>query len=954
MRKSATAIVLIGWSLLSLLTASASETVIKSPNDHRSYASFTLPNQLKVLIISDPTTDKAAAALDVKVGSASDPRDWQGLAHFLEHMLFLGTEKYPQPGEYKQFISSHGGSDNAYTALEDTNYYFDIDKNYLEPALDRFAQFFISPLFTEKYVTRERQVVHSEYQSKLKSDGWRVRSAQKRAANPKHPFTGFNVGSTDTLADREGRSIRDELLAFYERHYSANLMTLVVLGKEPLSTLKQWVTNKFSAVKNRQAQALEITVPMFRADQLPARLDVIPVKQSQRLSLSFPIPSLLPHYRSKPEHYINNLLGHEGRGSLLSLLKARGWVNSLWAGTAADSSREALLSVSVELTQPGLEHIDGIIELVFQTLHLIKAQGIQPWLFTEQRQLSKLSFRFQEQTAAINYVRGLAAALHRYPAQDVLRGPYAMDDYDPELILQLLNQLRPDNMLITVTAPGLITDAVDPWFKAPYRLSHIEPNLLQRWRAAALHPELALPEPNTFIPDDVTLRSSSTKPSLPQRVDTAEGLEFWHHLDTSFQVPRAEFYFSVRSPVANNTPQHAMLTELYIKLVNDALTEFSYPAQIAGLDYKLYKHMRGFSVRISGYNDKQRALLEQILATLTYPPVNNKRFALIKDELLRDLINSKKNPPYRQAYREISSLLMTPYWNDEQSQRALQTLTADDLRRFMPQLLSRLNIVALAHGNVDRDDAQQLAQALVQELLAKAIPTDVARGQLLQLQPGTDYVRELDIDHYDSTSLLYAQGPDKTYSSQAQFALLAQILESPFFDDLRTEHKLGYIVFASPMPLLEVPGLTFIVQSPIADPIILEQHYRRFLTDFAQTLANLSAAEFTKHKQSLLTRILQADQTLQERAARYWTEIDRQMFSFDTRERLAEAVQALDKATILHAYQQYLLSPNSVQLIVRSVGSNHRPDFASKAQTNAKALINDPSTFKRNHQAFSG
>ncbi|MFQ5755965.1 MAG: insulinase family protein, partial [Acidiferrobacterales bacterium] len=138
---------IIGAFLLGA-TAYADNTIVKSANDQREYASFELPNKLKVLVVSDPTTDKAAAALDVFVGTSSDPENRQGLAHFLEHMLFLGTKKYPKPGEYQEYISTHGGRHNAYTGFEHTNYFFDIDKDYLEPALDRFAQFFVAPLFT--------------------------------------------------------------------------------------------------------------------------------------------------------------------------------------------------------------------------------------------------------------------------------------------------------------------------------------------------------------------------------------------------------------------------------------------------------------------------------------------------------------------------------------------------------------------------------------------------------------------------------------------------------------------------------------------------------------------------------------------------------------------------------------------------------------------------------------
>ena len=116
----------------------------KSPNDKRLYEALTLDNGLKVLLISDAKADEAAASLYVHIGQFSDPQDRQGLAHFLEHMLFMGTEKYPDVDDYRKFIKRHGGQSNAGTGQESTGYFFSIDHAHLEGALDRFSQFFIA------------------------------------------------------------------------------------------------------------------------------------------------------------------------------------------------------------------------------------------------------------------------------------------------------------------------------------------------------------------------------------------------------------------------------------------------------------------------------------------------------------------------------------------------------------------------------------------------------------------------------------------------------------------------------------------------------------------------------------------------------------------------------------------------------------------------------------------
>ena len=124
---------------------------IKSPTDLKDYKLIQLDNGLKALLISDTTYDlkkldqeelevengitnsktglkKSAASLSIEVGSYSDPNDLQGLAHFLEHMVFMGSKKYPAENEFDKFISEHGGSSNAYTADETTNFHFAIPR----------------------------------------------------------------------------------------------------------------------------------------------------------------------------------------------------------------------------------------------------------------------------------------------------------------------------------------------------------------------------------------------------------------------------------------------------------------------------------------------------------------------------------------------------------------------------------------------------------------------------------------------------------------------------------------------------------------------------------------------------------------------------------------------------------------------------------------------------------
>lgn len=135
------------------------DNITKSQQDNREYRGLQLENGMKVVLVSDPNTDISAAALSVQVGHMSDPDNLPGLAHFCEHMLFLGTEKYPHENGYIMFLSQSGGSSNAATYPLMTKYHFYVAPEKLDGALDRFAQFFISPLFTTSSTDREINAV---------------------------------------------------------------------------------------------------------------------------------------------------------------------------------------------------------------------------------------------------------------------------------------------------------------------------------------------------------------------------------------------------------------------------------------------------------------------------------------------------------------------------------------------------------------------------------------------------------------------------------------------------------------------------------------------------------------------------------------------------------------------------------------------------------------------------
>ncbi|MFW5825393.1 MAG: insulinase family protein, partial [Marinobacter sp.] len=847
---------------------------VKSPADNNEYRYISLENGLEALLISDPDADKAAASMNVSVGSGNDPVGREGLSHFLEHMLFLGTEKYPDPGEYQQFIRSHGGSHNAFTAFQDTNYFFDIQPDYLEPALDRFSQQFAAPLFTPELVDRERNAVHSEYSASLKDDGRRYFSVRKAIANPEHAFSQFSVGNLVTLDNTDDRPLREDLIEFWKDQYSANLMSLAVYGPQSLDELEAMIRPRFSAIENRDLKAKVHPEPLFEQDKLPARVQIQTLKDIKRLQLIFPVPSQREHYRTKPLHYVAELLGHEGPGSLFNVLKGRGWVERLSAGSGTDTGEHTSFELSMSLTEEGLAHEDEIVALAFEYIERVRNQGIERFRFIEAQQLSEIDFRYQQRPEPLHLVMQLSMEMDEVAPEDVLQARWMMTEYTPDQYRQLLEHLTPDNVLIAVQSDEPLPEdeaSKTNWYDTPYELQTNITLPEGSDRVAKMAEQLDLPEENPFIPEDLSLLEG---PSMdhPQKLASLDNLELWHARDTRFGRPEANIFLSLRSPLTQASPQGQVLTHLLTDAVSVKLNPWAYPARLAGLGYRVYPHLRGLTIQAGGYHDRLPVLVNRIMATLANPEISEQRFRIARQQLIEELRNNLREKPVTQATALVQDALIGGAWTNEEKLAAAKAVSVEDLRDFARDFTRQTDAVMLVHGNATRALALNTAQQAQAMLLHDAEPVNVSRSQVRDLPQGQTKV-ELNVDHPDTGYLRYSQGEDTGFTERARYRLLSQIISGAFYEELRTTRQLGYVVYASPFEVLETPAIGLVVQSPKASGEEIDQAVAEFADAYRQRLSDMSAEELERERQAVISRIEEQERRLSAVSRRYWQEI---------------------------------------------------------------------------------
>ncbi|ERN04132.1 hypothetical protein AMTR_s00077p00061270 [Amborella trichopoda] len=871
-------------------------------------------------------TKKAAAAMCVGMGSFSDPLDAQGLAHFLEHMLFMGSAAFPDENEYDSYLAKHGGSSNAYTETEHTCYHFEVNREFLRDALKRFSQFFISPLVKAEAMEREVLAVDSEFKLNLQSDGSRLQQLQCHTSTPGNPFNKFFCGNKKSLMDAmdKGIDMREQILKLYEETYLGGQMKLVVIGGESLETLESWVVELFSDVRegNRLRDNFK-NGPIWDAGKL---YWLEAVKDIHILNLTWQLPCLDKEYLKKPQDYLAHLIGHESSGSLHSFLKRKGWVTSLSAGVGEEgvyrSSIGYIFVVSIYLTDLGLDKAFEVVGTVYQYLRLLCQAGPQSWVFKELQDIGNMEFRFAEEQPQDEYAAELAENLLLYPEEHIIYGDYAFEVWDERLVEHVLSFLSPDNMRIDILSksfdkkPEVVK--YEPWFGSRYTEESIQPSLLELWRnPLEIDPSLHLPQKNEFVPCDFSIRSSQESEDrgvseIPKCIIDEPNMKLWYKLDTTFKVPRANTYFLITVKEAYTCIKQCVLTELFVSLLRDELNEILYQADVAKLETSLSISGDRIEVKLYGFNDKLPTLLSKILSISRSFLPSEDHFKVIKENMERTFRNSNMKPLNHSSYLRLQ-VLRNKFWDVDDKLSCLADTSLSDLKNVIPRLLSQLYIEGICHGNILEEEALNIANIFRDIFPVPPLPKELRHEErVLHLPSGTCLIRNANVKNnseVNSVVELYFQiEPDKgveSTRSRVMADLFEEIIGEPCFNQLRTKEQLGYVVECDPRMTFRVIGFCFRVQSSRYGPLYLQERVDNFIDKLQEVLDGLDQRSFENYRSGLIAKKLEKDPSLSYETDHYWGQIFDRRYLFNMSKMEAEELKRIEKEDVIEWYNAY-------------------------------------------------
>uniref|UniRef100_A0A182M321 Nardilysin n=1 Tax=Anopheles culicifacies TaxID=139723 RepID=A0A182M321_9DIPT len=968
-----------------------SETSFRSESDDEGSDSAN-----ESIIIDEIEGEKlAAAALCVGVGSFNDPRNIQGLAHFLEHMIFMGSKKYPRENEYDSYISKCGGFDNAVTDLEETTFYFEIDEGHLEGALDRFASLFTEPLMLRDSVCRERDAVESEFQTNKN----RFSSAREQLVaslgREDHPISLFSWGNLETLK----KNITDdelymELHNFQRRHYSAHRMHFAVQARMSLDELEALTVKYFSAIPSNWLPADNLSSTFnetnaFRTDYYRKLYVVKPISDVCQLDITWCLPPCVKDYQVKAIDYISYVMGFEGKNSLTSYLRKKSLALDVHTGASSGFEKNSLYTLfttSITMTDHGLDNVDEILKAVYSFVRLLKRQGPIEWIFKELQELEATSFRYRKEKEASDNVEELVVNMRYYPPEHIITGSELYFKYDPSEIWAVINNLNEPkfNLMISSTKPfrNVTYNRTETWFGTEYvelgmvQMHHLivvahefltflfttdVPEEWQRlWDTAEPISEIQLQGKNQYISTNFTILAdiadSIEIPQYPEKIVENEMCELWFRQDTKFRLPLALMYFYIISPLPYNNSKSSALAGFFISMVKFQIAEELYPAEVAGLNYELYPAEKGLVLKIDGYNEKLPIIVDEISATMG-------RFADIFSENVFDVIKVKLEKAY---YNELMKpnklnrdvrlkLVQLNHWTTWEKFEHMKNFTANDVRQFAKDFFNGFKVQALVQGNMHREDALQVMHKVLNNFKGSPI-ADIKsiESKTREIPIGENYLRVSNFREQDVntvTTTFYQAGPVTPFL-HACLELLVSLLEEPLFDVLRTKEQLGYDVSTTLRDNAGILGFSITVHSQENkfSYRYIDERIELFNAHFVQVLHEMTDKDFELVKTSLKHRKQVIDTELKNEASRHWGEITTEEYIFNRNKLEVEQIEKLSKLDVSQLFHRLVVDSSSRRkLCVQVVGNNEKSSEENVTLPTSKVDTYHRTNFRLNY-----
>ncbi|KAJ2782778.1 metalloprotease [Coemansia interrupta] len=902
------------------------EPIKQHINDRNSYRLIQLTNKLEVLCTQNHDAKQASAALSINIGSSADPPELQGLAHLLGHMLPMGSKAYPEKDGFENFVAENNGQYNHYTGYNSAYHYFSVDNSKLKPALDRFSHFFKSPLMSVSHLNHKLGTINGVQKILSTSDIWRFYRLLGETSNPNYIiYKRFleNTGAEEDMVIRQGAGLQDELVGFFEQHYSADIMRLVVTGNHSLDQLTEWAVAMFSEIPSLGNTAPATSYIPFMDRRIGKVVHFESPARDNKIIVAFRMPGVESDYPTNIILYAHVLLKRQGPGSLIHYLKNQGWATSHDViNCFGNRDQLSELAIVISATPLGMKNYKDVVRALLAYIKSVMDQKPAPWYEPEIKEIkkSKMGGGIKTIRRDIHWAKYQARFMLNpmLSPKNIILGTSKFKGYDEPVIPDILSYLSPTNYSVYLRSSKhheVQCNLVEPFFKLKYSTNDIPfgltagvsftHELLENFRTPEFNRFMAM-QPAAIAPTTTKMKHAD-KPVLLRRSDK---VETWFKQINQFHDLCGSIRIGISVPTAITSPQVAALTELFSNYAQYVLRKELRDELSFGYSFSVRKTYATIEVSVDGFSAKMLDLIGKILERIAGISINEKHFQKCHARLMRDYLNTLRMDPYFIGYTYLNDMCASGHWKPDTIVDELEEITMPELQEFSRTLFARNYVKVLVSGYFKESSALAVANMVESRLEFDPLPRDMQLyQQAVAFEPGYFALRKRvgnpETRVNSVTSRIFC---GSTTSKRENAVRLFLYKELGFFirSHLRVKEKLGDIAIA--LGLKYAPGsgmLEFVVQGE-HNPVFMKLRIDSFLREYRKLLEESDAEKMQAIIHARAQKMLEKTKTIIEETNKYWKHIIDGTYNFNHKTEIAEKLQRLTKEDVLAFWDKYL------------------------------------------------
>ena len=798
--------------------------VNKSPNDNNDYKTFTLNNKLNVFISSDTNIKSSSVGMLVKIGFYNDTIS--GIAHFLEHMLFNGTKKYPNESEFMSLINKNNGHTNAYTCETHTFYYYEIFGDKLDMSLDMFSRFFYEPLLNKKSISREIEAVDAEHKKNINNDKWRKSHILSHACESSHPCKNFGCGTRETLNIPD---INKHVRKFYETYYSSDLMTLFIVSNKTINELEILVNKYFNKIKlnvnkkNRELKLKNMLIP----NKL---IKLIPIEDTDELILYYELPNYRTNPNMNPEAFVSFILNDMSENTLYDTLIKQQYISSMNCYITDNIYDKIIYSININLLPEGYNNLDYIIQMVHDYINILKYSDLSK-LYNDFIKLLDYNFKYQESINAIDRILNYSYIVSNLsiPLNDILTVQYNYEQYNviQNEIYNMLNLMNMNNVVIVCMSKQIEnmndTFMKDKYYNAEFIIEdYIKPKTINH------NGFLSLPSLNKYL--------SFGENIINNNMNEYEEIKnnIYYYATNQFKTPDGIIYMRLELPesiknIYNNTNSILYFDSLMYE-INSELSMCFNANYFISINYSI-----GYLfIEIYGNYEKLNTVCEFIINSILNTTVSEKYFNTCKYLMIQYDQNEIYSEPYVYISEEFNKYIFSKYYSSKERIKIMDTITLQSVNDITKKIFNHVKLKAIIGGNITYEQAIKICDIL--ELFKSNNKNEIklCYKKIKKKYKRIDKIHEhnKEINYAFSSNYIIIQDDCCLNKDYEMINILNKIINVDYFNKLRTKEQFGYIVSSDINKFFDNVYFTFMIQSSSKTPDEMIKRTNKFIKNY--------------------------------------------------------------------------------------------------------------------------